>query len=127
MTTKKKLYKVKTQTILYEVFEVEATSYDEALTSISKGIEGEERGFPANVDRTGWWYESREVSDFDYKDNPGLIGISITMEQADNIPYNDQVKVEGCACGWWREPTDQEQAEDDAQAVKDGRIAQTIS
>ncbi|BCV05664.1 MAG: hypothetical protein CM15mV113_150 [Caudoviricetes sp.] len=38
MTTKEELYKFKTQTVFYEVFEVEAESYDKALDAMMPTI-----------------------------------------------------------------------------------------
>ena len=120
MTTKKKLYKFKTQTVFCEVFEVEAESYDKAIDAIERGIEGYD-SFPINVDRISWWHEDRTYP-HDIEVSPGLIGIPITMEEADKTPYYDLVKVEGCSTGDFRQPTEEEKIADEKQAVADGRL-----
>ena len=56
MTTKK-LYKIKTKSILYEVFEVEAESYDKALDSIMPTIYDGTDDYPVDVERVGWWFD----------------------------------------------------------------------
>ena len=119
MTTKK-LYKFKTQTVFCEVFEVEAESYDQAVSFIDKGRDNHEDDYPTQVERTGWWYEEKQYSNDD--DYPGLVGISITEEQADKTPYYDIYKPEGHVCSYWREPTDGEIVDDEKQAVADGRL-----
>jgi len=119
MTTKK-LYKFKTQTVFYEVFEVEAESYDQAVSFIDKGKDNHEDDYPIEVERTSWWYEEKQYSDDD--ECPGLVGISITEEQADKTPYYDIYKPEGHICSYWREPTDEEIVNDEKQAVADGRL-----
>ena len=123
MTTKK-LYKIKTQSILYEVFEVEAESYDKALDSVFEGQDNHHDDYPINVDRIGWWYDDKEFIEHD-SDEPGLIGISVTSDDYYKLPSYDQFSPQ-LACGWWRVPTEEENVADEAQAVKDGRIAQTI-
>ena len=124
MTTKK-LYKIRTNTILYETYEVEADSYDKALDSVFEGQDDHHDDYPVNVDRTGWWYDDKEFIEYD-SDEPGLIGISVTSEEYYKLPSYDQLSPQ-LACGWWRVPTEEENVADEAQAVKDGRIAQTMS
>ena len=123
MTTKK-LYKIKTKTVLYELYEVEAESYDKALVSVFEGQDDHHDDYPVNVDRTGWWYDDKEFIEYD-SDEPGLIGISVTSDDYYKLPSYDQFSPQ-LACGWWRVPTEEENVADEAQAVKDGRIAQTI-
>ena len=125
MTTKK-LYKVKTQTILYEVFEVEAESYDKALDIMLPTIyDGtESANYPADVERVGWWFDGNGKSVLDEDDeHKGLFGISITEEEADKTPYYEIVKPEGCFTGDWREPTEEEWRADQKQAIADGRLS----
>ena len=116
MTTKKKLYKFKTQTVLCEIFEVEAESYDKAVDAIERGIEGYD-SFPINVDRISSWHEDRTYP-HDIEVSPGLIGIPITMEEADKTPYYDLVKTEGSFPGDYREPTEEEILAEEKQAVR---------
>ena len=74
MTTKK-LYKFKTELVFYEIFEVEAESYEEACASIDKGRDNWEDDYPLNVDRVGFWFGDKHYSnDVDY---PGVVAISI--------------------------------------------------
>ena len=120
----KKLYKVKTKTVLYELYEVEAESYDKALDSVFEGQDDHHDDYPINVDRIGWWYDDKEFIEHD-SDEPGLIGISVTSDDYYKLPSYDQFSPQ-LACGWWRVPTEEENVADEAQAVKDGRIAQTI-
>ena len=115
MTTKKKLYKFKTQTVFCEVFEVEAESYDQAVSFIDKGRDNHEDDYPTQVERISWWYEDKQYPEDD--DHPGLVAISITEEQADKTPYYDLVKVEGCSTGDFRQPTEEEILAEEKQAV----------
>ena len=125
MTTKKKLYKFKTQTVFCEVFEVEAESYDQAVSFIDKGRDNHEDDYPTQVERTGWWYEEKQYSDDD--ECPGLVAISITEEQADKTPYYDIYKPESIVLVHWREPTDEEIVDDEKQAVADGRLKEEFA
>jgi len=118
MTTKK-LYKIKTKTILYETYEVEADSYDKALDSIFEGQDDHNDDYPINVSRTGWWYDHKQFID-DY-DELGLAGVSVTVEEFDKLASWEQVDTY-MASGWWRDPTDEELMADQKQAVKDGRL-----
>jgi len=118
MTTKK-LYKIKTKTILYETYEVEADSYDKALDSIFEGQDNHHDDYPINVSRTGWWYDHKQFID-DY-DELGLAGVSVTVEEFDKLASWEQVDTY-MASGWWRDPTDEELMADQKQAVKDGRL-----
>ena len=83
MTTKK-LYKVKTQTILYEVFEIEAESYDKALDIMMPTVYDGTDDYPIQVERVQWWHDHKSVLDED-DDHKGLFGISITEEEADKL------------------------------------------
>ena len=121
MTTKK-LYKVKTQTILYEVFEIEAESYDKALDIMMPTVYDGTDDYPIQVERVQWWYDNKSLLDQD-DDHKGLFGISITEEEADKTPYYEIVKPEGCFPGDWREPTEDEWLADQKQAVADGRLS----
>ena len=121
MTTKK-LYKVKTQTILYEVFEIEAESYDKALDIMMPTVYDGTDDYPIQVERVQWWHDHKSVLDED-DDHKGLFGISITEEEADKTPYYEIVKPEGCFTGDWREPTEEEWRADQKQAVADGRLS----
>ena len=118
MTTKK-LYKIKTKTILYETYEVEADSYDKALDSIFEGQDNHHDDYPVNVDRTGFWYDHKQFID-DY-DELGLAGVSVSVEEFEKLSSWEQVDTE-MALGWWREPTDEERVADEKQAVADGRL-----
>ena len=123
MTTKK-LYKVKTQTILYEVFEVEAESYDKALDIMLPTIYDGTDNYPIEVERVGWWFDGNGKNVLDEDDeHKGLFGISITEEEADKTPYYEIVKPGGCFLGDWREPTEEEWTADQKQAVADGRLS----
>ena len=121
MTTKK-LYKVKTQTILYEVFEIEAESYDKALDIMMPTVYDGTDDYPIQVERVQWWYDNKSLLDQD-DDHKGLFGISITEEEADKTPYYEIVKPEGCFTGDWREPTEEEWRADQKQAIADGRLS----
>ena len=119
MTTKK-LYKIKTQSILYEVFEVEAESYDKALDLMLPTIyDGQDcSAYPVDVERVGWWFDGygKTVLDQD-EEHKGLFGIPITEEEAEKTPYYDLVKPEGCFPGDFREPTEEEILAEEKQAV----------
>ena len=121
MTTKK-LYKVKTQTILYEVFEIEAESYDKALDIMMPTVYDGTDDYPIQVERVQWWHDHKSVLDED-DEHKGLFGISITEEEADKTPYYEIVKPEGCFTGDWREPTEEEWRADQKQAIEDGRLS----
>ena len=121
MTTKK-LYKVKTQTILYEVFEIEAESYDKALDIMMPTVYDGTDDYPIQVERVQCWYDNKSLLDQD-DDHKGLFGISITEEEADKTPYYEIVKPEGCFTGDWREPTEEEWVADQKQAIADGRLS----
>ena len=123
MTTKK-LYKVKTQTILYEVFEIEAESYDKALDIMMPTVYDGTDDYPIQVERVQWWHDHKSVLDED-DDHKGLFGISITdeEEEADKTPYYEIVHPKGCFTGDWREPTEEEWRADQKQAVADGRLS----
>tara|TARA_R100001443_G_scaffold65698_3_gene74931 strand:+ start:1192 stop:1566 length:375 start_codon:yes stop_codon:yes gene_type:complete len=123
MTTKK-LYKIKTKSILYEVFEVEAESYDKALDIMLPTVYDGTDNYPIEVERVSWWFDGygKSVLDED-DDHKGLFGISITEEEADKLPYYEIVKPQGCFTGDWREPTEDEWVADQQQAVADGRLA----
>ena len=127
MTTKK-LYKIKTQITLYEVFEVEAESYDKALDIMMPTIYDGTDDYPIEVERVSRWFDGygKSVLDED-DDHKGLFGISITEEEADKLPYYEIVKPEGCFTGDWREPTEDEWVADQQQAVADGRLANSIT
>ena len=123
MTTKK-LYKIKTKSILYEVFEIEADSYDEALDRMMPTIYDGTDNYPVDVERVGWWFDGYGKSVLDEDDeHKGLFGIPITEEQADKTPYYEIVKPEGCFSGDFREPTEEEWLADQKQAVADGRVS----
>jgi len=125
MTTKK-LYKIKTKSILYEVFEVEAESYDKALDLMLPTIyDGQDcSAYPADVERVGWWFDGYGKSVLDEDDeHKGLFGIPITEEQADKTPYYEIVKPEGSFPGDYREPTEEEWVADQKQALEDGRLS----
>ena len=119
MTTKK-LYKIKTQSILYEVFEVEAESYEKALDLMLPTIyDGtESSNYPADVERVGWWFDGygKTVLDQD-EEHKGLFGIPITEEEAEKTPYYDLGKPEGSFPGDFREPTEEEILAEEKQAV----------
>ena len=119
MTTKK-LYKIKTQSTLYEVFEVEAESYEKALDLMLPTIyDGtESANYPVDVERVGWWFDGygKTVLDQD-EEHKGLFGIPITEEEAEKTPYYDLVKPEGCFPGDFREPTEEEILAEEKQAV----------
>jgi len=127
MTTKK-LYKIKTKSILYEVFEVEAESYDKALDIMLPTVYDGTDDYPIEVERVGWWFDGygKSVLDED-DDHKGLFGVSITEDEADKLPYYEIVKPEGCFLGDWREPTEDEWVADQQQAVADGRLANSIT
>ena len=123
MTTKK-LYKVKTKSILYEVFEVEAESYDKALDIMLPTIYDGTDNYPIEVERVGWWFDGNGKCILDEDDeHKGLFGISITEEEADKTPHYEIVKPEGCFPGDWREPTEEEWRADQKQAIADGRLS----
>ena len=124
MTTKK-LYKFKTELVFYEIFEVEAESYEEACASIDKGRDNWEDDYPLNVDRVGFWFGDKHYSNED--DYPGVVAISINEEEADKTPYYNIYKTEGLALGHWREPTDEEIVDDEKQAVADGRLKEEFA
>jgi len=119
MTTKK-LYKIKTQSTLYEVFEVEAESYEKALDLMLPTIyDGtESANYPADVERVGWWFDGygKTVLDQD-EEHKGLFGIPITEEEAEKTPYYDLVKPEGSFPGDYREPTEEELIADSKLSV----------
>ena len=119
MTTKK-LYKIKTKSILYEVFEVEAESYDKALDLMLPTIyDGQDcSAYPADVERVGWWFDGYGKSVLDEDDeHKGLFGIPITEEEAEKTPYYDLVKPEGSFPGDFREPTEEELIADSKLSV----------
>ena len=117
MTTKK-LYKIKTQSILYEVFEVEAESYDKALDLMLPTIYDGTDNYPVDVERVGWWFDGygKTVLDQD-EEHKGLFGIPITEEEAEKTPYYDLVKPEGSFPGDFREPTEEELIADSKLSV----------
>ena len=119
MTTKK-LYKIKTQSILYEVFEVEAESYEKALDLMLPTIyDGQDcSAYPVDVERGGWWFDGygKSVLDQD-EEHKGLFGIPITEEEAEKTPYYDLVKTEGSFPGDYREPTEEELIADSKLSV----------
>ena len=124
MTTKK-LYKVKTKTVLYELYEVEAESYDKALDSVFEGQDDHHDDYPINVDRIGWWYDDREFVELDHE-YPGIVAISISEKEAEKTMLGKTdwwiYKPDGCPLGDWREGTDEERVADEKQAVADGRL-----
>ena len=123
MTTKK-LYKIKTQSILYEVFEVEAESYEKALDLMLPTIYDGTDDYPIDVERVGWWFDGYGKSVLDQDDeHKGLFGIPITEEEAEKTPYYDLVKPEGSFPGDFREPTEEEWRADQKQAIEDGRLS----
>jgi len=117
MTTKK-LYKIKTQSTLYEVFEVEAESYDKALDLMLPTIYDGTDNYPVDVERVGWWFDGygKTVLDQD-EEHKGLFGIPITEEEAEKTPYYDLVKPEGSFPGDYREPTEEESIADSKLSV----------
>ena len=117
MTTKK-LYKIKTQSTLYEVFEVEAESYDKALDLMLPTIYDGTDNYPVDVERVGWWFDGygKTVLDQD-EEHKGLFGIPITEEEAEKTPYYDLVKTEGSFPGDYREPTEEELIADSKLSV----------
>ena len=119
MTTKK-LYKIKTQSTLYEVFEVEAESYEKALDLMLPTIyDGQDcSAYPVDVKRVGWWFDGygKTVLDQD-EEHKGLFGIPITEEEAEKTPYYDLVKTEGAFPGDFREPTEEELIADSKLSV----------
>ena len=117
MTTKK-LYKIKTQSTLYEVFEVEAESYEKALDLMLPTIYDGTDDYPIDVERVGWWFDGygKSVLDQD-EEHKGLFGIPITEEEAEKTPYHDLVKTEGSFPGDYREPTEEEILAEEKQAV----------
>ena len=117
MTTKK-LYKIKTQSILYEVFEVEAESYEKALDLMLPTIYDGTDDYPIDVERVGWWFDGygKSVLDQD-EEHKGLFGIPITEEEAEKTPYYDLVKTEGSFPGDYREPTEEELIADSKLSV----------
>ena len=126
--TAKKLYKIKTKSILYEVFEVEAESYDKALDIMMPTIYDGTDDYPIEAERVSRWFDGYGKSVLDEDDeHKGLFGISITEEEADKLPYYEIVKPEGCFLGDWREPTEDEWVADQQQAVADGRLANSIT
>ena len=117
MTTKK-LYKIKTQSILYEVFEVEAESYEKALDLMLPTIYDGTDNYPVDVERVGWWFDGYGKSVLDQDDeHKGLFGIPITEEEAEKTPYYDLVKPEGSFLGDFREPTEEELIADSKLSV----------
>ena len=120
MTTKK-LYKFRTKTVLNETFEIEAESYDQAVSFIHQGEDNHEDDYPIQVERTGWWYDDREFVEIDHE-YPGIVAVSITLEEADKTPDWWIYKPDGCHLGDWREVTDEERVADEKQAVADGRL-----
>ena len=76
MTTKK-LYKFRTKTVLNETFEIEAESYDQAVSFIHEGADNHEDDYPSQAERTGWWYDDREFVELDHE-YPGIVAISIS-------------------------------------------------
>ena len=117
MTTKK-LYKFKTQTVLCEVFEVEAESYEKALDLMLPTIYDGTDNYPVDVERVGWWFDGygKSVLDQD-EEHKGLFGIPITEEEAEKTPYYDLVKPEGSFPGDFREPTEEELIADSKLSV----------
>ena len=117
MTTKK-LYKIKTQSILYEVFEVEAESYEKALDLMLPTIYDGTDDYPIDVERVGWWFDGygKSVLEQD-EEHKGLFGIPITEEEAEKTPYYDLVKTEGSFPGDYREPTEEELIADSKLSV----------
>jgi len=117
MTTKK-LYKIKTQSTLYEVFEVEAESYEKALDLMLPTIYDGTDNYPVDVERVGWWFDGygKSVLDQD-EEHKGLFGIPITEEEAEKTPYYDLVKPEGSFPGDFREPTEEELIADSKLSV----------
>ena len=117
MTTKK-LYKIKTQSTLYEVFEVEAESYEKALDLMLPTIYDGTDDYPIDVERVGWWFDGygKTVLDQD-EEHKGLFGIPITEEEAEKTPYYDLVKTEGSFPGDYREPTEEELIADSKLSV----------
>ena len=117
MTTKQ-LYKIKTQSILYEVFEVEAESYEKALDLMLPTIYDGTDDYPIDVERVGWWFDGygKSVLDQD-EEHKGLFGIPITEEEAEKTPYYDLVKTEGSFPGDYREPTEEELIADSKLSV----------
>jgi len=124
MTTKK-LYKIKTKSILYEVFEVEAESYNKALDLMLPTVyDGQDcSSYPADVERVSWWFDGygKSVLDQD-EEHKGLFAIPITEEEYEKTPEYEIVKPEGCFPGDFREPTEEEWIADEKQAIADGRI-----
>ena len=123
MTTKeepKKLYKIATQTILYETFEIEAHSYDDALDRMMPTIYSGTDDYPEEVKRVSWYYDHKDYKPED-RGTKGLIGIKIPEEEADKMSYHDFLDTDGCHLGDYREPTDKEWEEDRAQAIADNR------
>ena len=118
MTTKK-LYKIKTQSTLYEVFEVEAESYEKALDLMLPTIYDGTDDYPIDVERVGWWFDGygKTVLDQD-EEHKGLFGIPITEEEAEKTPYYDLVKTEGSFPSDYREPTEEEILAEEKQAVR---------
>ena len=83
MTTKeepKKLYKIATQTILYETFEIEADSYDDALDRMMPTIYDGTDDYPEEVKRVSWYYDHKDYKPED-RDTKGLIGIKIPKKR----------------------------------------------
>ena len=123
MTTKK-LYKIKTKSILYEVFEVEAESYDKALDLMMPTIYDGTDDYPEGVERVGWCFDGYGKSILDEDDeHKGLFGIPITIEEYDKTPCWEIVKPKGCFLGDFRKPTEEEWLADQKQAVADGRLS----
>jgi len=107
-------------------FEIEAESYDQAVSFIHEGADNHEDDYPSQAERTGWWYDDREFVELDHE-YPGIVAISITEEQADKTPYYDIYKPESIVLGHWREPTDEEIVDDEKQAVADGRLKEEFA
>ena len=113
-------HKIATQTILYEVFETEVDSYDDALDRMMPTIYDGTDDYPEEVKRVSWYYDHKDYKPED-RDTKGLIGIKIPEEEADKMSYSDFIDTDGCHLGDYREPTDKECEEDRAQAIADNR------
>lgn len=107
MNTSKKLYKICTQTNLYEQYEIEANSYEEAVDSVMDTINYGHDTYPLNVERLWYEYDHKEVLE-NSRDHIGLFAV----ESSD--PDNDDLIDTECL-GFWREPTVDEYAKDEAE------------
>ena len=107
MNTSKKLYKICTQTNLYELYEIEANSYEEAVDSVMDTINYGEDTYPLNVERIWYDYDHKQVLE-DSRDHVGLFAV----ESSD--PDNDDL-IDTENCGFWREPTVDEYAKDELE------------